>query len=287
MYKNITKLVLIRRLLKMSIYLNLILTANMINATEVLSWSELDKQELDYVKNIYSGHYSKVIGDSQFSGERNEMIKKFHQALILDVHFLRRYCLNSCGHCYLCPRVKYFGIPDVFEFKRKKSTELYKEAIKLGHPYAGYLFARHYLFSFNKMRRKDAFKNLLPYVNNNDGVATFMYHELKGDLAISRDSASWSRDRKKKIIEETIKLLEQEAIDGRILSMYYLGITYQLQEDNVKAVAWFTAGAKHGHWLSSQYIEECQERIIASKRETEAINYISKVLNYFTSSVRI
>ncbi|MBL4664464.1 MAG: hypothetical protein JKY23_00655, partial [Nitrospinaceae bacterium] len=196
-------------------------------ATEIIKWSELDQQELKYVKNVYSGNYNQV--KEYFSSEydKKDMVKVFNHAVIYDNYGLHEYCL-FCGPCPTCVKTKSIGIPGEFSFKRTKSESLYKKAMKLGHPYAGYMLYRQNIIAINtrltRRNHKIIFRNLMPYVENRDGVATFMYYYLKGELRIRPDTAEWAIIEWKKNYDKIVKLLEHEAINGRVLAMFYLGI---------------------------------------------------------------
>lgn len=258
-------------------------------ASEIIKWPELDQQHLQYVKDIYSGNYEKV--KSRFASEYNEddMVEVYNHAVIYDNYGLHEYCL-FCGVCPTCVKSKYIGIPEEFSFKRTTSEKLFKKAMKLGHPYAGYMLYRQGIIAVNNRLtnrdRKRIFRALKPSVDNGDGVAAFMYYYLKGKMRIRPDTEKWAVAEWRKIIRNVEKRLETEAKNGRVLAMFYLAVTYRLQEDYEKSFAWFSVAAKHGHWQSEQYIESTTKELLKFNKAEQAVTYLKKVLNYYGMNLK-
>ena len=177
------------------------------------------------------------------------MIKMFNYGVVHDVYTLHEYCHN-CGYCPTCVIGEAFGTAEKSTFKKTKARKYYNKAKSLGHPYAEFMLRRanivsggkaHYTTGLVSTSQTDKLilKRLKKHVDNQDAVATFMYYFLKTNLVIRPDSARWFTEKNEKIIKTTISLLEKEAKEGRILAMFYLGITYRLQQDYKKSFAWF------------------------------------------------
>ena len=260
------------------------------HATDSFHWQKIDQQDSKLVKDVYAGLYESV--KKNFSAnDKDDMIKMFNYGVVHDVYTLHEYCHN-CGYCPTCVIGEAFGTAEKSTFKKTKARKYYNKAKSLGHPYAEFMLRRanivsggkaHYTTGLVSTSQTDKLilKRLKKHVDNQDSVATFMYYFLKTNLVIRPDSARWFTEKNEKIIKTTISLLEKEAKEGRILAMFYLGITYRLQQDYKKSFAWFYLADKLNHNKSGWYAQNTLKFLEKNKEQKEAVAYLKEVLGYF------
>ena len=268
------------------IIISVFILSNKTAAENLLSWQELDRQQISYVKNIYSGEYVDVEKHFSLHFDENDMVDVYNRAIIYDRNALREYC-RYCGICPKCIKPRMIDLPIDFSHKQTKSEDLYQKARELGHPYAGYMLYRQNMIQLEtRLRRLDTkriLRTLSPYVEKGDGVASFMYFHLNGELKTSLKMNEWLIKRRKEVFDLVISRLKPEANEGRVLAMYYLGVIYHLHEDYVHSFAWFNAANKSGHWISGQYLKGTVELLIESGNAKKAVIYSQNLLKQLNS----
>jgi hypothetical protein len=246
---------------------------NISNAKD--SWVKIDEQDKDYVQLIYNGNYKLANQLLQPLKESGDMNAIFYLGLINDFAF------NSiqCGGYRDCKYHK-FKTRDSFKQSSKLAKRWYQKAIELNHPYAAYMLASHYS-SLHKpipsMIKKIALESLKSLYEKKDGVATFMYHDLSGNFALTPHSIPSTNLRIKIKLNETIDNLKVEALNGRILAMHYLAITYFNYWNYKDSFAWHVITHNNGFWLSNSFLSVLN-LFIEKDEESEIIKYTKKLM---------
>ncbi|MCW8878113.1 MAG: hypothetical protein OQK04_04800 [Kangiellaceae bacterium] len=277
-------------------YINLFLLFGLIlsfnvSSEELMSWQELDRQDDQYVKALYSGNYSDAAKELSDALESEDIVKQFNLANVYNRYHFHEYCHN-CGICPTCVEPAPLGKAIDFNFKSTKSENIYRKLVKKGHPYAGFMWKRLNVIAFKKntglstRETKMSEKRLISYVDSGDGVATFMYNYMNDVLIVRDETPADEKSRRKQVVDETISALEREAREGRVLAMFYLAITHRLQQDYVKSFAWFYIAGEKGYWLAKQYLGDTVGRFKDGNDQKAAMGYLVSLAKDFNIKLK-
>ncbi len=246
------------------------------------TWQEIDNQEAPYLHYIYKGEYTKAYSQVKALAENGDTNAQYTLAQMYDFAEHKVAC-SGYRNCY----PDSYKPVDSFEFSKSEAKKWYKQAAKNGHPYASYMLARHVEYDGKNLTERDdetklAIKDLTPRFRANDGVATFMYYKLTSyTFGITPQTTNKSNLESERNLHLIIKLLEEEAKQGRVLAMHYLGKAYFQLWDYPKSFAWFTVATKHNHNPSGVYQKMVMSFIEKKGLEKETLTELNLLLSKY------